>query len=165
MKRALIFVLAIAAVMFVVGSAFAFNDTCADSYQHTAAGSTKDSRCTIHCGNNNPAPLQPDGIKAYANQTANGAELEACSDQGPGNQHGRLVVVVDQSKGVRVVLDSDENQQVGSNAGYEIIQVGTNGVVGWYCNKPSTTTGADGYEQPWSNPGPDQAQDCATQIL
>ena len=110
MRRISMFVLAIGIIAMMIPSADAFNATCADTFKKTAAGSTKDARCTIHCGNIGALPAEPGGIKFYANQTASGAELEACSDTGPGNQHGRLVTQIDSSNGMRIVLDSDEQQ-------------------------------------------------------
>src|SRR5687767_11141099 len=75
-----------------------------DKGHRTAMGSSKDgsssTNCNgaIHCGNTGAVstPELGDGteIKAAANQTSSGGEVEACNDKGTGTTQGRLVVRV-----------------------------------------------------------------------
>lgn len=122
----------------------------------TAAGGQKDGCGSVHCGTR--GKLQTvSTISAYANQTPNGAEVEACGDDGPGNGQGRLIVQVDSTKGARVILDTDDGQPFPPS--YIIVQASQDHPGVW-CNQDQGTNAdpparSDGYARGWGSPGTD----------
>ena len=149
-------------VVAAMGVAHA-GDSCggSDTYPaRTAAGSTKSDCGDITCGTHGNLPDgNPGGIQQSANQTADGAEIEACNDHGAVPQ-GRAIVQVSTNSshaGVRFVLDTDDNEPV--PPGYINVQV-SNDKPGVYCNREAKdggsaepTSTADGYGHQWDNPG------------
>lgn len=140
-------------VVLTVGLAAQFMPaSAACTPKQTAAGGNKDCSGQIHCGTKGKI-TGVSTVGLYVNQTSSGAEVEACGDSGPGNQQGRAMVVVDQSKGARAILDTDLDQPF--PPGYITVQAGPE-KPGVWCNKD--TDGADksdGYARPWSSPGSD----------
>lgn len=153
-------------VMGFAGSGASAHGECDGSgHRHTASGSCKDTDDhQINCGSEGQVPVAPGGVQIHVNQTSDGAEVEACSDEGPGNQHGRLMVQLSESQqGGRVILDSDPDQPF--PAGWIIAQGSAkdgnkNGV---YCasdaGDPPPNAG-DGYSRTWTNPGPEEGAEC-----
>ncbi|HVL33437.1 MAG TPA: hypothetical protein VM600_07650 [Actinomycetota bacterium] len=118
----------------------------------TAAGGHKDACGHVHCGSQGRI-TGVSTVGFYGNQTANGGEIEACSDSGPGNQQGRAMVVVDSRHGARVILDTDTDQPF--PPGYIIVQASSE-KPGVWCNKEGDPASAsDGYKRSWSSPGTD----------
>lgn len=141
------------------------SDCNGTGHRHTAAGSCKDTdNHQISCGDKGALPAHPAGINVSANQTANGGEVEACSDEGSGNQHGRLLLEVNTAEqGARLILDSDPDQPF--PAGWITAQASakSGNKTGLYCSRDQGEPGiveGDGYAQSWSNPGPDEGADC-----
>ena len=166
MRGKLLLAIGALAVMTIAGGVSLADGGCdVTGHQHTAAGSCKDSDDhQIHCGENGKLPVEPAGVNLHVNQTSDGAQVEACSDEGVGNQHGRLIVQLSQSEqGGRVILDSDPDQPF--PAGWITAQAsGKSGnKSGLYCSRDEGETGTvrgDGYRQSWATPGPDEGADC-----
>jgi hypothetical protein len=155
MRAKMLLTLAAFAVMAMGGFVAGADNGCdGTGHRHTASGSCKDTdNNQIHCGSTGNVPVQPGGVRVSANQTANGGEVEACSDQGSGNQHGRLMVQVDRNEGARAILDSDPDQPF--PAGYIIVQANESDPGVWCSTDSGTGSTGDGYARSWDNPGPD----------
>lgn len=159
----------------VIGGAFGtFGAQAAcDANKATAAGSRKNCAGNISCGTTGQLAEVPAGdgtaIRSYANQTNEGAEVEACNATGTGTTHGRLVLQVRTDKpGVRLSLDTDDETPQ-FPGGYINVQVAQEGAGVW-CNQqnegPNGAANIDAYEQPWNKPGTDgglneKAVNCA----
>lgn len=166
--RKLLLAAVVAVAAFPSAGALAHGDCDGAGHTHTASGSCKDSDDhNIECGSKGQL-AKVGGIGVYANQKSNGAEAEFCADEeaGSGNTNGRLMADVNTAEqGARVILDSDRDQPF--DAGWITVQVSGksgngNGV---YCTKDPGEVGVnegDGYEQPWTKPGPDNGlPECA----
>lgn len=167
MRGKLLLAMGALAIVTVAGGVSIADGGCNGAgHAHTAAGSCKDTDDhQINCGGNGKVPVEPGGVQVHVNQTSDGVQAEACSDEGPGNQHGRLIVQLSQSEqGGRVILDSDPDQPF--PPGWITAQAsGKSGnKSGLYCSKDDGETGGavrgDGYRQTWANPGPDEGADC-----
>jgi len=163
------------ATLVAGGAQFAPSSAACTAGTKTAAGGQKDSCGDIHCG----SKYLPTGtdIKAGANQTPNGAEVEGCSDHGAGNGQGRVVVQADSTHGARVVLDTDDEQPF--DPGYITVEADKDGHSGVWCTRspgtfdPNTPqdpkSASDGYGRSWSSPGTDgglgpQAANCVPKL-
>lgn len=139
-------------------------------HEHTAAGSCKDTDdWNTDCGSKGQLPASAGSVRFYANQTSDGAELEACNDEGAGVTNGQMVLKVDtDDRYARFTLNSDKDQKPNVSAGYINVQAGPAADdTGIWCS-PATGPGsdADGYDRPTGNPGdeggstPDQWVEC-----
>ena len=163
-KAALLLVVAVA---MLSGASAMAHKGCNDGHAHTAAGSCKDSdNWDTTCSDENALPVTAGSIRLYANQTANGGELEACNDEGAGITNGQIVLKADTDDGyVRFTLNSDKDQKPNVSAGYINVQAGPGAEqTGIWCSEK--TEDADGYNQPVNDPGteggttPDQWVEC-----
>jgi hypothetical protein len=143
------------------------HDGCNANHKHTAAGSCKDSdNWDTSCGEDGAAPVSAGSVRFYGNQTADGAELEACNDEGAGTTHGQIVLRVNtDDQYVRFTLNSDQGQKPNVSAGYINVQAGPGAdQTGVWCS--SATEDADGYAKPVNDPGteggntPDKWAEC-----
>lgn len=126
----------------------------AECARRTAAGSCKDPKrgYQLSCGQNGKV-TEVAGMRFHVNQSPSGAEIEACGDSGPGNQQGRLMLVVDRQRGARAILDSDPDQAF--PAGYVLVQASPEKPGVWCSADTGPHAVGDGYTRSWSDPGPD----------
>lgn len=164
--RKLLLAAVVAVAAFPSAGALADGGCDGAGHTHTASGSCKDSDDhNIDCGTKGQV-VKVGGVGLYANQKANGAEAEFCGDEetGSGNANGRLMADVNTSEqGARVILDSDRDQPF--DAGWITVQASakSGNKTGVYCTRDPNEVGTkegDGYEQSWTNPGPDTGADC-----
>ena len=167
--RKLILIAIVAAVALPFAGASADKGCNGNGHKHTAAGSCKDTddHQTV-CGDQGQLPASAGSVRVYANQTADGGEVEACNDEGAGITQGRLIVKVSDDGYARASLDSDKDQEGQVAAGYINVQAGPGAEqTGVWCSAtdgPQST--GDGYGRPTNDPGveggstPDQWAEC-----
>ena len=158
--------LALAALVVGLFTSVASHAACNDA-NTTEAGTQKcEPEYSIKCGTEGQTPASAGGVRTYANQTADGGEVEACNDQGAGTTRGALIVKVDtDDRYVRVSLESTKEQEPNVDPGYINVQAGPGAEqTGIWCSK--TDGSGTGYSRPKSSPGeeggttPDQWVEC-----